>query len=528
MKNTFNIQLICMAVLVLGYGWSTVAHEAKDFDDTILYKIDFEMPDFDNHPDLKEHVRTFYTHEQEKYDCVIPSVQENKEVSKSTEPELSPFALLKPIFNTPSCSYRIEAYWSYEICHGHYVRQYHEEREGKAIKFQQYYLGKWNDEKSEKLVKDWEESRKAGMKYKTTKIDNVNFPYFEMELTGGTTCDIINAPRITTIRYVCYPHGKNEIYSFKETSSCSYEAIILTSALCAIPAFKPEEYKEVSIKCFNSPNEPHKPLSMLRQELNDMQMSLDDFPVSKEVNDAAASLAQSAATDQRFVFTNRLGADVDKLVFSLTKEGDLTSQDAGSEETSAAKQPPTTPVVSDISPLLDFVKGTTCLTGGSGWWKYEFCYGNYVRQFHKDKKSETELFLGHFDQQAHRQWVQTNPDKRPQKQSSSIWHHYEKGSRCDRTGLPREVDVKLTCSGLGSMNPTAVSMYLLEPKTCQYILVFESPMVCMLMGYTDEYGLIDEAKLQKVLQEKDGSTTTTGGGSDESPKQAATPVDVRL
>lgn len=38
--------------------------------------------------DLKEHVRTFYTHEQEKYDCVIPSVQENKEISKSTEPEL--------------------------------------------------------------------------------------------------------------------------------------------------------------------------------------------------------------------------------------------------------------------------------------------------------------------------------------------------------------------------------------------------------------------------------------------------------
>lgn len=124
-----------------------------------------------------------------------------------------------------------------------------------------------------------------------------------------------------------------------------------------------------------------------------------------------------------------------------------------------------------------------------------------------------------------------NPDKRPQEQSSSIWHHYEKGSKCDRTGLPREVDVKLTCSGLGSMNPTAVSMYLLEPKTCQYILVFESPMVCMLMGYTDEYGLIDEEKLQKVLQDKDASTVKTTGGStnnNDSPRQAATPVDVRL
>lgn len=149
-----------------------------------------------------------------------------------------------------------------------------------------------------------------------------------------------------------------------------------------------------------------------------------------------------------------------------------------------------------------------------------------MRQFHKDKKSETELFLGHFSTQAHRQWLQMNPDKRPQEQSSSIWHHYEKGSKCDHTGLPREVDVKLTCIGLGSMNPTAVSMYLLEPKTCQYILVFESPMVCMLMGYTDEYGLIDEEKLQKILQEKDTIVTTTGGT--KSPMQSATPVDVRL
>lgn len=124
--------------------------------------------------------------------------------------------------------------------------------------------------------------------------------------------------------------------------------------------------------------------------------------------------------------------------------------------------------------------------------------------------------------QAHRQWLDMNPDKRPQ---SSIWHHYEKGSRCDRTGLPREVDVKLTCSGLGSMSPTAVSMYLLEPKTCQYILVFESPMVCMLMGFVDEYGLVDEASIQKIMQQKQTTSSTADG--DVSP---ATPpsVDIRL
>lgn len=271
----------------------------------------------------------------------------------------APFALLKTIFNT--YSYSIEAYWSYEIYHGHHVRQYHEEREGKAIKFQEYYLGKWNDDRSEKLQKDWEESRKAGMKYKTTKIDNIKYPYFEMDFTDGTKCDIINAPRTTTVRYVCYPHGKNEIYSFKETSSCNYEAIILTSALCVIPAFHPEEYKETSIKCFNSPDDTHKPLSMLRQELNEMQLSLDEFPVSKEASDAA-----SAAAEGRLSYLNRIGDDVDKLVLSLTKDGGLTAHaDEGSEESSALKTPPTTPALQDLTPLIEFVKGKKCLTGVS-------------------------------------------------------------------------------------------------------------------------------------------------------------------
>ncbi|KAL9923660.1 endoplasmic reticulum lectin 1 isoform X3 [Glossina fuscipes] len=467
-------------------------HEAKDFDDTILYKIDFEMPDFGKNTELKNYVRTFYTHEKEKYDCMIPIMEESRKEDKSIELELSPLTLLKPILYT--YSYRIEAYWSYEICHGHYVRQYHEERDGKNVKFQEYYLGKWNSDETEKLQKEWEENRKANIKYKTTKIDNVKYPYFEMVLTDGTMCDIIDAPRTTTVRYVCYPHGKNDIYSFKETSSCNYEAIILTPVLCVLPAFHPEESKEISIKCFNSPTEPHKPLSMLRQELNELQLSEDDLPVPKEVSAAVVGLTHTAA----------LGDHAD-------------THDTSSEVSSATPKPstpPTTPAISqflEMSSILTTISGKSCLTGGAGWWKYEFCYGRHVRQFHKDKKSETELFLGHFNAASHRQWLKANPDKRHQEQSTSFWQHYEKGSFCDHTGLPREINVKFICSS--SIGSLPVSMYLLEPKTCQYILVFESPMVCVLMNYIDEYGLIDEYSLEKMKQA--GISATSPKATDE-------------
>jgi len=41
-------------------------------------------------------------------------------------------------------------------------------------------------------------------------------------------------------------------------------------------------------------------------------------------------------------------------------------------------------------------------------------------------------------------------------------------------------------------------MYLLEPKTCQYILVVESPTICDLMHYADSHGLVKAENLQKI------------------------------
>lgn len=506
----------CILLIVICAS-SLMSHEAKDFDDSVLYKIDFDVPDLEKDPDLKNQLRTFYTHDHEKYDCVIPVVQDSKEEQTSEEPELSPLTLLQPLFSTQSCSYRIEAYWSYEICHGQHVRQSHEEREGKSVKLQEYYLGKWSPEKTEELTKIWESDRKAGIKYKTTKIENTRYPYFELEMSDGTMCDIIDSPRTTRVRYVCYPHGKNEIYSFKETSSCNYEAIILTYMLCMNPAFHPEELKEVSIKCFNGLTDVHKPLSMLRQELSEMQSADDELRISNDASAAAMALARSAAAAERLSFFNKVGPDVDKLVHELMIGAGVDVPTPPAAENEVLPNLPKAPIT-DLTPIKEFISGNNCLTGGTGWWKYEFCYGRHVRQFHKDKKLESELFLGYFSESSHRQWLAKNLDKMPKRggYSTALWHHYDRGTHCDRTGAPREVDVKLMCTPISSSS-SSVSIYLLEPKTCQYILVVESPIICDLMQLADEYGLVQEDNLQQLLQKntlsneettKESSTTT--------------------
>lgn len=90
-----------------------------------------------------------------------------------------------------------------------------------------------------------------------------------------------------------------------------------------------------------------------------------------------------------------------------------------------------------------------------------------------------------------------------------IWYHYEQGTICDRTSMPREVDVKLTCTPISAnSSPATTSMYLLEPKTCQYILVFESPMVCTLLNYVDEDGLISAEGIASLRSSVEASSNT--------------------
>ena len=69
------------------------------------------------------------------------------------------------------------------------------------------------------------------------------------------------------------------------------------------------------------------------------------------------------------------------------------------------------------------------------------------------------------------------------------------------TGKPRHVEVKLKCKK--SESPSAVSIYLLEPKTCEYVLGVESPLVCDILASADEYGLM------KVSSKSDFTTATT-------------------
>ncbi|XP_075224745.1 endoplasmic reticulum lectin 1 isoform X2 [Lycorma delicatula] len=453
----------------------------KGFDDTVLFKINWPGRDSNELLDLPENGDSMFvtTHNNERYKCLLPDLQEKEKDSEETYSGPNPLELLSPLFSQSSCSYRLESYWTYEVCHGRYVRQYHEEREGKKVKLQEYFLGRWDKNLHEKLNQQLEAEKEAGFPNPppVKKLDGLNLPYLQLNLTDGTLCDLNGKPRKTNILYVCYNHGKHEIYSFKETSTCEYELIVLSALLCQHPKYRPQESGEHSISCLPLEGSLRKPKNLIALEAESLKLK-----------------------HQRML-------DGETRVRVELRHVDSSEE---TPQTSGEKEVPEVTPVQDKSAVESFLSGESCLHGGSGWWKYEFCYGRHVEQYHIEKDgSRTVVRLGTFDRAAHLEWL----EKRPHKQLKSVESRthvslfYGGGSICDKTGQPRETEVKLRC--VPGQSPSSVSLYLLEPHTCQYILGVESPIICQLLPHLDEFGLISKTVIPPDVSSSEGNDEIT-------------------
>ncbi|XP_024884104.1 endoplasmic reticulum lectin 1 isoform X2 [Temnothorax curvispinosus] len=445
-------------------------HDFRHFDDTVIFKINWpgksDTELLDPLPNAEPYFIT--TANNERYRCVIPDATEEEHEYSETYDGPNPVQLLLPMFAQNSCSYRLESYWTYELCHGRFVRQYHEDREGKKIKMQEYYLGTLDTEQKAKLLAYYNEqaknpNRKSNIPIK--KIDGINMPYLEIEMTDGTMCDLNNKPRIIKVLYVCYKHGKHDVYSLKETMSCEYEAIVLSPVLCNHPDYKPQDTGENEITCLPVDNAPRKPKSLMVMELDSLKMR------HQQARDGEP----------------RVRVEIHPL--------DVPDKHGSIDESINAIQTDQNISPAEVSPVQNFLSGKNCLNGGNGWWKYEFCYGRSVVQYHIERDgTKTIVNLGRFDKQKHLDWIAAHPHKKPKplELRKHLSHFYSDGSSCDKTGTSRQTEVKLKCVENHTASPSSVSLFLLEPKTCEYVLGVESPLICDILEYADENGLLSD------------------------------------
>ena len=124
--------------------------------------------------------------------------------------------------------------------------------------------------------------------------------------------------------------------------------------------------------------------------------------------------------------------------------------------------------------------------------------------------------LGYFNDAAHKNWLKENPQKRPRPagQRTFLTHFYQDGTVCDKTGVKRQTEVKLKCME-NSSSLTKVSLYLMEPQTCQYILGVESPLICDIIQRADDDGLVP----------KTGDSTGEGGSDKDNEESKEADAD---
>ncbi|XP_059929341.1 endoplasmic reticulum lectin 1 isoform X2 [Gadus macrocephalus] len=425
------------------------------------------------------------TTEKEKYKCLLPSLASGDGDDDKMYKGPTPGVLLEPLFKQSSCSYRIESYWTYEVCHGKHVRQYHEEKEtGQKISIQEYFLGIMTE--TEKGSEAEDVSAENEKEVPTRNIEGQFTPYYPVGMGNGTPCVLKqNQARATSVMYVCHPEAKHEILSIAEVTTCEYEVVILTPLLCNHPKFRFKSSPVNAILCQALAGSPLRPQQLTK--LDTAQQEQLKPPFSSVLEAREAREVRGEVREVREVIEEDT-SPVREEAFSSTHKpitvGGSSQVTVGSTHISR---------LTDDQLIREFLSGSYCLHGGVGWWKYEFCYGKHVHQYHEDKEQGKNIVVvGSWNADEHLEWAKKNVARSYQLKDDDLQkvklvsHFYGHGDLCDMTGKPRQVVVKLKCKE--SESPHAVTVYMLEPQTCQYILGVESPVICRILDTADEHG----------------------------------------
>jgi len=145
------------------------------------------------------------------------------------------------------CFRRTEDWWTYELCYGKYLRQFHKEKSGKET---EYILGTFDEVANEELERNGEmlsHDRSTGT------------PVLLQKFSGGTKCKLNGKKRSAIIHFMCSSHqgfafesqgsipNPTGILSITESPTCFYEVKVQTPLLCGHPFFAEGHAKAVSI-----------------------------------------------------------------------------------------------------------------------------------------------------------------------------------------------------------------------------------------------------------------------------------------
>lgn len=188
-----------------------------------------------------------------------------------------------------------------------------------------------------------------------------------------------------------------------EASTCEYEVLVLTPLLCKHPDYRAESAQEKEIRCvpLNPPAGTSSTSSSSASEkpadLRAMEKANDEYR-EKFANAYEGTFTSDGKGTVKISFkqvkpqgttvgTANSKLNVNGVKMMVLNKMHFPAVDEDEPETSLAvnlpkkttvppkpERPPFKPLTDPVV-VKDFLAGKHCLYGGSGWWKYEFCYG---------------------------------------------------------------------------------------------------------------------------------------------------------
>eukprot|EP00884_Botryococcus_braunii_P001004 jgi/Botrbrau1/10904/Bobra.0025s0077.1 len=212
------------------------------------------------------------------------------------------------------CFYRVEDWWTYELCINKHVRQFHKEQDRLMS---EYKLGLYNDEKSDLNKIRTDRSPLSEPHYVSQMYDN------------GEVCDLTDIPRSTEVRYVCSEEG-DRLSAIREPSTCHYVITLSTPRLCPHPAFRRAEPPQISILC--------RPENWSPQQLEDARRNAEVSAASEAsaavTGGPASGLADGSGQDDHSAAADRAATLLNGFLKRVTGRagggGDVASEGSAS------------------------------------------------------------------------------------------------------------------------------------------------------------------------------------------------------
>lgn len=94
----------------------SIQSDNNGFNDTVLFSLNWPGKLLPEDEETAQESIVVTSSHQEKYKCTIPTILEKETSHEEKYSGPSALELLSPLFTQSLCSFKLESYWTYEVC----------------------------------------------------------------------------------------------------------------------------------------------------------------------------------------------------------------------------------------------------------------------------------------------------------------------------------------------------------------------------------------------------------------------------